>query len=368
MTAVSYSDQLTGVMAVRIGSYDKGKQANDVITEVVLANLYSPQYDFSFPKIVQSKFGVDNGHRYHNVSKERALIKSIYPRLGLFIASFFCSLNPLVELGAGVPDSEGNTLLSKVMPNKFKLTFTDNNPVVVKTGKEIVPSFQMCDASDLRNSKERQFAACNLIDTWSDETLMSFLNNLPSNSTFVHFNDLTPLINRFAWDLSKEHKFFIPYFEGNEFIGAIIINDYKKIRPSLIHSLNEMELNFLDEMNGYSSEQKEHAFNIILKAQNDALSLWIRKAIPQENLIVVSITAHFETRLKNIKHPQITKLFCGTVKLSEIVDKEASRGNSLINRLHFNGSYCRLSKIYVLAPGKEQIVAEITLLAINKSN
>ena len=359
------SEHLTRVMAARLGSAEQGKTAEDTIVAIARSNLLNPSYEFSFPKINQASF--DEDKKYLDVSYPRNYFRALYPQIGTVLSSYFDKAYDIVELGAGVPDNEGKTLLSKVMPAKFNIVHTDFNPSIVRLGKKKVPSFRLLDACHLEKCVERQFAACNLIDTLTDKDLQSFLNNLPDGSTFVQFNDLTPFCNRFAWELSLKYDIIFPHIEGKKFCGAYVINNYQAIRASLLDKLDIMELNFLDEFFKYTPEQKERAFTTALKFQNDGISQWVLRAIPREYFSKICIKDHFIKRLQALKAPNLQPLFCGIVKLYDIVDISVTFTRyPLINRVSFDGLNWSYGKIYVLAPGKELIEAELILFALKK--
>ncbi len=374
MTITNYPDHLNTVLTKRMGNQKASDRVNFGMTNCLLMLSLKINNVTPFLKINQAEL-CDDLYEEHYIdhSRLRALQMHVFYRIGVQIAcNFFNCSKKIIELGAGDVDEQGKTFGMSLLPERCDVNPTDFNGKVVARNQKRNPKYSLLDMNRLQETKESQFLACNVIDTLTSEKLSSFIHAfeaLPIGSTFVHLNDICPMINAFAWDLISQNYLVFPHQMYGELKGALVI-DYKKARDELIHNLDVMEINFLDEA-ACSPERNEQVFNHLLQNGGAAIGEWLKKAIPSVHLKEVPIIEHFEAKLRAISSPGLTTLFCNTLFDSTIIDRRAIDEKSLkhfnnCNWLHNDKGTLVNRTCYVLNPGKVMISANLIVLAIRK--
>lgn len=371
MTAVNYPEQLKSALIKKLGEKD-GLTANEAMGAIMLALIYNVDRVNPFMHISQSALQCDRFYDEHYVdqSKVRWMQLPAYYAIGAEIASrFFCMGKPIVELGAGEVDEKGKSLFNAMIPKGYDVVPTDFNPKVVAQSKKRNPKYTLLDMHRLHESQTTQFMACNVIDTLNPDQLKTFIKNfeaLPEGSTFVHINDICPMLNAFAWDLISKGNLVFPNTEDGRILGAIVI-DFNRVKDELSKFFSKIEFNFLEET-AASKERNEQVFHHLVFKGDEAISKWLKASLPKSLYEEISITEHFLTKLKSLSSLKLEILFCDTMKKSVIVDKSSVDQSLMqgLNYRHNDKGFIYSKNCYVLHPDKIMLAASLIVFAIRR--
>ena len=371
MSAVSNIEYFRGVLTKKMGDESVAERVRYSMTICMLSVLTNIESVTSFLKVDQAHL-CDDLYDEHYVSNFKLRMRQMpaLSAIGVQIAlKFYNNCSPVFELGAGEVDAEGKTLGMRVLPESYDVHPTEFNSKVVERSQKLNPKYTHLDMNRLKETKATQFFALNVIDTLTPNQFKTFieaLESLPEGSTIVHVNDMSPMVNAFAWDLISRNQLVFPDIDNGDLKGALVI-DYSSVRSHLEKVLDPQEINFLD--NAFKSfERNEQVFHHLLHDGASYIAQWLKKAIPSEFLKQVSLTDHYLAKLNAFSSLKLKTLFSSTLYESVIMDYSLSLMLGHNNWIHNDMGTLENRKCYVLHPSKVMISAKLIVFAIKRVN